>query len=762
MKRYLVRAEARPRLDGWQVAVSRLDAGAAVGTPLSGPRRIERTSADTRAMPRLSADEAEHADPDYPADLATDVSALHRRLQAVLRREANSAQIAEFARWLFHTLIGRAAWNAILADTGGESIELVLSWAADDWALHRLPWEMMRLDSRHLAAAEPLVAFSRVVPGPVPVPVPLAPRVLFAVGTALDDPAVQPGAEYYAILRQRETATLAPEVPLLADASLATLQQAVARERPGVLHLATHGRFGGGRGTVTLRGAAGQPLQDVTAAQLAAVLRAASGGALPPIVLSACDTGSAGGALLPLDPEAPGPFAAELIQEGVPLVVAMTGRIADRACRLFAKAFYRALFEGREWVEAAALGRRAGFVEGTPSVDWALPAIFMPEGPRATHTPTAALAQKARRAMLDLIASSEDPRALSGRLPILDAFRSLMADDGASSLVLVGPRQEAEQNGRLGDGDPARHRFGFSRLLRELSRCAIRAGHLPLLVRPPASASQVVSLPGFCGWLITQIAATYEALGKDLPLLAMRTLARIDEQRPAKELPPELPRPVRDALDDVGGGPPWQRWHPLVLRAALRFDLDVLLNTYLNSMGDAAAPAARCVVLIDDVEKLGDDVVAALTSMIGAGGFGGGARPIPAVLAFDPSASVRATGRDAAVARLVTFVQQGAHARRVPVGLFSDAEWRNAYQVWLLHLEKGFAIDPNSEVEKREMWLALLHSLLRGIPNRLGSVALETHERAQIAQTMLVGVGLNVLIRADDEVWLTQTLGPPQ
>jgi len=179
-------------------------------------------------------------------------------------------------------------------------------------------------------------------------------------------------------------------------------------------------------------------------------------------------------------------------------------------------------------------------------------------------------------------------------------------------------------------------------------------------------------------------------------------------------------------------------------------------------MGAAAAPAARCVVLIDDVEKLGDDVVAALTSMIGANGFGGSVRPIPVVLAFDPSASARVTGRDATVSRLVTFVQQGAHARRIPLGLFVDTELRNAYQVWLLHREEGFAIDPNSEPEKRDMWFDLLHSLLRGIPNRLGSMALEAHERAQIAQTMRVGVGLKVLIRADDEVWLTDTLGAPQ
>jgi hypothetical protein len=70
----------------------------------------------------------------------------------------------------------------------------VVELSSPDPDFHRLPWEMTRSPEGFLAAVP--VAFVRVVPSAGSAgSVTVAPRVLFVVGSDLQDKRVKPGAE---------------------------------------------------------------------------------------------------------------------------------------------------------------------------------------------------------------------------------------------------------------------------------------------------------------------------------------------------------------------------------------------------------------------------------------------------------------------------------------------------------------------------------------------------------------------------------------
>src|ERR1700760_573508 len=73
--------------------------------------------------------------------------------------------------------------------------------------------------------------------------------------------------------------------------------------------------------------------------------------------------------------------AAALVSAGVPMVVGMSGEVADSACRLFTRRFYEALLQGESVAAATAEGRRAGLTGADPyhTVDWAFPSLLLSE-----------------------------------------------------------------------------------------------------------------------------------------------------------------------------------------------------------------------------------------------------------------------------------------------------------------------------------------------------------------------------------------------
>src|SRR5262249_21648893 len=115
----------------------------------------------------------------------------------------------------------------------------------------------------------------------------------------------------------------------------------------------------------------------------------------PVVVLNACHT--AGTHLV----QESNSLAQELAERGVPLVVGMSGRVADRACRLFTRCFYEALLKGQDVALVTAEARRRavrdGNVDACATADWTMPTLFTLENVRL-RPDSEAMAEAVRRA----------------------------------------------------------------------------------------------------------------------------------------------------------------------------------------------------------------------------------------------------------------------------------------------------------------------------------------------------------------------------
>src|SRR5262249_55563289 len=147
---------------------------------------------------------------------------------------------------------------------------------------------------------------------------------------------------------------------LLTHATLDSLAQAVKEFTPTVVHIVCHGDIADvGKQELSpaleFRAKEGSDASIfVDAEKLLANLTIAPGVPHPPaVVLNACSTATSD------ELRVGRPFAAELVQSGIPVVVGMSGPVSDQACRLFTAGFYSALLESGSVAEAAARGRRA-------------------------------------------------------------------------------------------------------------------------------------------------------------------------------------------------------------------------------------------------------------------------------------------------------------------------------------------------------------------------------------------------------------------
>src|ERR1019366_335603 len=122
--------------------------------------------------------------------------------------------------------------------------------------LHRQPWEMMHNGTEFLARAFPrLVTVTRLVAGkPLEArQLGLPPRVLFVIGSKLDDPQIRPGAEYLGLLRQirSENGERSIHTRILCTSAdrperkitPSSLRQVVKDFQPDVVHFICHGGF---------------------------------------------------------------------------------------------------------------------------------------------------------------------------------------------------------------------------------------------------------------------------------------------------------------------------------------------------------------------------------------------------------------------------------------------------------------------------------------------------------------------------------------
>ena len=343
-------------------------------------------------------------------------------------------QLARYGRLLFEAAFGAAIWRELVGRSAEDPyLELAIRGDADrgmSGAWQALHWEGLHDGTAFVAArgtaTEPGKSLSVGIVRLVPpagdpsgqaafAPIQRIPRVLFAVGSRLTDPRVRPGAEFMGILRHLERDGGSIQARVLESASLTSLARELARFEPDVLHLIGHGRWFPGPRCVKLQlqpDASAAPGDEyVTATEILGAFREANH--LPRVVvLSACQTASApppggGQQASPADPVNALPFAAELVAEGVPVVVAMAGDIADTACRIFTRALTVAIGQGSPLVRAVIMGRRAAFHERPDPklIDWVMPVIFLaasvPSEIRLVDI-TATTAAKRRAHMLDV------------------------------------------------------------------------------------------------------------------------------------------------------------------------------------------------------------------------------------------------------------------------------------------------------------------------------------------------------------------------
>ncbi len=575
--------------------------------------------------------------------------------------EAGSASEAELARYgglLFGAACSDETWqDLVTAAAADPCLELAIRAAArherrTSGALHALRWEALYDGGAHVAAkgaANPAAPLGRRVPVGIvrlvpPVtapggelapftPVTCIPHVLYAVGSRLTDPQVRAGAEFMGIMRDLERHGGAVHPRVLESATVSSLTAALADFEPHILHLIGHGRWFAGEECVKLQVRAEGPMpgdEYLTAAQLLEVFDGA--GHVPRLViLSACQTASARAA----DDEGNDlPFAARLVAGGVPIVVAMAGDIADTACRVFTRAVTAAIRSGIPLVEAVIRGRQATFRERPDygSVDWIMPAVFLAEHLPGDTRLVDTTAIDTARERIQLLGFDEDP-VFCGRGEFVAAMDRLL--DGRDPLnVLVAHTRDPDQS------------YGGTRLLRELSARAVRAGRLPVLLGP-FDGDPPVTRAGFAEALADKIAGMRDLFGL----------------------------PASPSHAEAAAVPGAKR---LDLVRAIRADLDALVQDLPDGDPVKASKQPQVVLLCHRVDQW-LEALEDLIGMLGPRGLHPGPYPVPVVL----------TGADT---RELHEVLDGSWrgpswVKCAPLGRFSteDDEDILAYQWWLLN-----------------------------------------------------------------------------
>ena len=526
---------------------------------------------------------------------------------------------------LFAALFG-SDWDAVFeaGAAAGGVLELALECSGAARPLHGLAWELMHDGGGFVGIkCRPEVAIVRVVErdpnaGSSLRVIDSPPRVLFAIGTSLRDPEIRPGAEFMGLMRRLESegGSIVPYV--LERAAPTRLTAAATRFRPDLVHVISHGRINVDREGELLLSEhdVPEPADWRTSGTLLEALRAA--GPLPPIVvLSACQSGTAGG------PQA-STLAAEVVAGGVSTVIAMSGKVTDRACRLFTRKLGQVLVEGEPLVSAVALARRAAYLDAGPparSVDWALPAVF--ESADVPHGYRPVKAGGGAAGPLAAFKLGRDEPVFCGRREFLENCDELLAPGRALEVLVV------YTEGQRG--------LGKRRLLEELANRALREGHVPCPVWP-----------------------SKEEAPRTVRALALELLKAIREARLRLGLPVDvdskllslLARESDVRIDFPAGADEDERWlelnllidalaadkRPLSeggLRAAAAIDFGRLGADLRESGLSIATAESRPLVLLGGVEYWGEALEPLFQVLLTENGLGRPRDPIPVVVTCD-------------------------------------------------------------------------------------------------------------------------------
>jgi hypothetical protein len=277
--------------------------------------------------------------------------------------------------WLFETIFKDAVLRCLdsamaMTRPGRLRIRLRL-----DDTLANLPWETLydAQRARFLALGPDtlLVRYMEIGSPPLPLSVSGPLTILVMIASPAGLPPLDGEREWARLkedLRDRENEG---EV-LLERLAPATLESLGRRLRDGdchVLHFVGHGDFDAQKmaGLLLLEDESGAA-RAVSAEQFAGAVGA--DGAPRLIVLNACKGATADSS------KAFAGTAQQLVQQGIPAVLAMRTSIADQAAVHFADEFYGAVADSRP-VDAAMVPARRVLQDSTGGVEWAIPILFM-------------------------------------------------------------------------------------------------------------------------------------------------------------------------------------------------------------------------------------------------------------------------------------------------------------------------------------------------------------------------------------------------
>lgn len=719
--------DVRPAGAGWEVQVLDADGHGPVvdsqtDRPLDGlPRKLPRLGLeeeDPLTFPLPPAHEAQRLDPLAPHHAlctATDPETVAAAYRGIIGRSPGLGGVEVFGRYLFETLLGRQLWDALRRVAGPDApVELSLQWRDENTAINRLNWEMMH-DGDEFLGERPDVAITRRVAedrGQKAAPPPsfeldTPPRVLFVVGTSLNMDVIRPGAEYLGLLRSLKAADLRLRTRLLLQASIPKIEALMESYRPDVVHFICHGGYLDYQPYLELMDDEKPTLTvPLSADKLRRLLCENKAGVRPQIVvLNACHSASTSDDFL-RSGQVSSPLAVGLARQGVPVVVAMAGEVADHACRLFTRRFYETLLRGGDVALAAAEGRRAGIImygndDPKNTLDWALPTLFFSDRLREARLNTRKLsAFSDLERIAENYATPDTYPVFCGRLNLFWWYNILMSD--SETQRRTSPDRNDFQYLALSVDQPDKEgdltevpRYGRSWLLHELAGQAAREGHVPCFLDKRAAKDLTGDWPKTLREILYALDAAcvtlYEHFGLDDG--EERYLPKVLRLQAGQQLPADLP----DEIAKWFKGVPEQ---PRFLARALVYELTHLLDRVcrLRARARHAALAKKTVteeqlfaeeqaqtkllLLVDDLHRMGKPAVEGLLNeLFGPDGLRAAGERIRVVVTY---ASVPAQGQEPSVG----FINEWAKRREVLIKslqAFNLADEVMAYKQFLLN-----------------------------------------------------------------------------
>jgi len=282
--------------------------------------------------------------------------------------------------------IGKKLYRAVFQNELQDTLERSLSLTdaervgmrlrlrlTDTPELARLPWELLYDPGHNRFLAQslntPLVRYLDLADSPQPLGVEGPLRLLVMTSSPSDYPPLNVEHEWRllasALAQQQAEGQV---VVRRSAANMSTLRQWLRREDFHVVHFIGHGRYrpDQGRGVLVMEGRAGRS-QEVTGEELGVLLSESDQTRL--VVLNACQSARRDAS------DEFGGVAQNLIQQGLPAVVATQFQITDDVATTFAQRLYSRLSNGFSLEAAVAEARGAIRADGNLT-EWAAPVLY--------------------------------------------------------------------------------------------------------------------------------------------------------------------------------------------------------------------------------------------------------------------------------------------------------------------------------------------------------------------------------------------------